>query len=119
MVKRILWRQDNTFFKQNSITFCPSVFALINFPVAGGISGHLMGAPLAVALFGLYPGVVVVMASIILIHCQIDRELKWLDEGIEARRAKGFDSVKGMMLSNQRRTMTNQSGFILCSLSLV
>jgi cobalt/nickel transport system permease protein len=46
------------------------VFAaqMVNFPVAAGTSGHLVGAVLAVALLGL-PGAIVVMASVLLVQC--------------------------------------------------
>jgi cobalt/nickel transport system permease protein len=46
------------------------VFAaqLVNFPVAAGTSGHLVGGALLAALVGL-PGAVVVMSSVLLVQC--------------------------------------------------
>jgi len=41
---------------------------MVNFPVAAGTSGHLVGAALAAALLGL-PSAVVVMSSVLFVQC--------------------------------------------------
>jgi cobalt/nickel transport system permease protein len=41
---------------------------MVNFPVAAGTSGHLVGGALAAALLGL-PGAVVVMSSVLFVQC--------------------------------------------------
>jgi cobalt/nickel transport system permease protein len=41
---------------------------MVNFPVAAGTSGHLLGGALAAALLGL-PGAVVVMSSVLFVQC--------------------------------------------------
>lgn len=41
---------------------------MINFPVAGGTSGHLMGAVLAVVLVGLAPAIVI-MSAVMIVQC--------------------------------------------------
>jgi cobalt/nickel transport system permease protein len=44
------------------------VAQMLNFPVGGGTTGHLIGAALAVALIGLYGGIVI-MTVILVIQC--------------------------------------------------
>lgn len=44
------------------------VAQMLNFPVGGGTTGHLIGAALAVALLGVY-GSVVIMTVILIIQC--------------------------------------------------
>ncbi|MBP7087293.1 MAG: energy-coupling factor ABC transporter permease [Methanomassiliicoccales archaeon] len=46
------------------------VAQMLNFPVAAGTTGHLIGATLAVALLGLYGGMVV-MTTILVIQCLV------------------------------------------------
>ncbi|MHC1709738.1 MAG: energy-coupling factor ABC transporter permease [Methanomassiliicoccales archaeon] len=46
------------------------VAQMLNFPVAAGTTGHLIGATLAVALLGLYGGIVV-MTTIMVIQCLV------------------------------------------------
>jgi len=46
------------------------VAQMLNFPVAAGTTGHLIGATLAVALLGLYGGIVV-MTTILVIQCLV------------------------------------------------
>ena len=46
------------------------VAQMLNFPIGGGTTGHLIGATLAVALLGLYGGVVV-MTTILVIQCLV------------------------------------------------
>lgn len=46
------------------------VAQMLNFPVAMGTTGHLIGATLAVALLGLYGGIVV-MTTILTIQCLV------------------------------------------------
>ena len=43
---------------------------MLNFPVAAGTTGHLIGATLAVALLGVYGGIVV-MTTILVIQCLV------------------------------------------------
>lgn len=46
------------------------VAQMLNFPVGGGTTGHLVGAALAVVLLGLYGGIVV-MSTILVIQCLV------------------------------------------------
>jgi cobalt/nickel transport system permease protein len=46
------------------------VAQMLNFPVAGGTTGHLIGASLAVVLLGLYGGILV-MTTILVIQCLV------------------------------------------------
>lgn len=46
------------------------VAQMLNFPVGGGTTGHLVGAALAVVLLGLYGGIVV-MTTILVIQCLV------------------------------------------------
>jgi len=67
---------------------------MVNFPVAGGTSGHLMGAALAVGLFGVWPSIVI-MASVVLMQA-----LLFQDGGIDALGANIFNmSVAGCVIS--------------------
>jgi len=63
------------------------VFAaqMVNFPVAAGTSGHLMGSALAGALLGL-PGALVVMAAVIVMQCFV-----FADGGVFALGANVFN----------------------------
>jgi cobalt/nickel transport system permease protein len=63
------------------------VFAaqMVNFPVAAGTSGHLVGSALAAALLGL-PGALVVMTAVILMQC-----LVFADGGVFALGANVFN----------------------------
>ena len=63
------------------------VFAaqMVNFPVAGGTSGHLMGGVLAAVLLGPAAGVVVI-TSVLIVQC-----LLFADGGIVALGANVFN----------------------------
>ena len=63
------------------------VFAaqMVNFPVAGGTSGHLIGGALVAALLGL-PAAVVVMATVLIAQCFL-----FADGGVTALGANGFN----------------------------
>ncbi|MBK8479342.1 MAG: energy-coupling factor ABC transporter permease [Opitutaceae bacterium] len=63
------------------------VFAaqMVNFPVAGGTSGHLIGAALVAALLGL-PAAVIVMATVLIAQCFL-----FADGGVTALGANGFN----------------------------
>ncbi len=63
------------------------VFAaqMVNFPVGGGTSGHLIGAALVAALLGL-PAAVIVMATVLIAQC-----LLFADGGLTALGANGFN----------------------------
>jgi len=63
------------------------VFAaqMVNFPVAAGTSGHLVGSALAAALLGL-PGALVVMTAVIIVQC-----LVFADGGVFALGANLFN----------------------------
>jgi cobalt/nickel transport system permease protein len=58
---------------------------MVNFPVAGGTSGHLIGATLAVAIFGLWPSIVI-MAAVLIVQCFI-----FQDGGMDALGANIFN----------------------------
>ncbi len=58
---------------------------MVNFPVAGGTSGHLIGAALATAIFGIWPSVVI-MASVLLVQ-----GLLFQDGGLDALGANIFN----------------------------
>lgn len=63
------------------------VFAaqMVNFPVAAGTSGHLVGSALAGALLGL-PGALIVMAAVIIMQCFV-----FADGGVFALGANVFN----------------------------
>lgn len=63
------------------------VFAaqMVNFPIAGGTSGHLVGAALATALFGA-PAAVVVLSTVLLAQCFL-----FADGGVTALGANIFN----------------------------
>ncbi len=63
------------------------VFAaqMVNFPVGGGTSGHLIGAALVAALLGL-PAAVIVMATVLIAQC-----LLFADGGLTALGANVFN----------------------------
>jgi cobalt/nickel transport system permease protein len=58
---------------------------MLNFPVAGGTSGHLVGATLAAVLLGPYAGVVVITA-VLIVQC-----LLFADGGVTALGANVFN----------------------------
>jgi cobalt/nickel transport system permease protein len=58
---------------------------MVNFPVAGGTSGHLIGATLAAAIFGLWPSVVI-MAAVLIVQA-----LLFQDGGLDALGANIFN----------------------------
>lgn len=67
---------------------------MVNFPVAGGTSGHLIGAALATAVFGLWPSMVV-MAAVLLVQ-----GLLFQDGGLDALGANIFNmGVWGSLVS--------------------
>lgn len=76
---------------------------MVNFPVLGGTSGHLMGAALAVAVVGMWPGIVIMTAVIIM------QALLFQDGGIEALGANVFNMgilgcyISGPMIGLGRR----------------
>jgi cobalt/nickel transport system permease protein len=58
---------------------------MVNFPVAGGTSGHLIGATLAAAIFGFWPSVVI-MAGVLLVQGVL-----FQDGGLDALGANIFN----------------------------
>ncbi|MCE5251391.1 energy-coupling factor ABC transporter permease [bacterium] len=58
---------------------------MVNFPVAGGTSGHLIGAALAVAVFGMWPAMVVMTAVVLM------QALLFQDGGLDALGANVFN----------------------------
>ena len=58
---------------------------MVNFPVAGGTSGHLIGATLAAAIFGLWPSMVI-MAAVLIVQC-----ILFQDGGLDALGANIFN----------------------------
>jgi cobalt/nickel transport system permease protein len=68
---------------------------MVNFPVAGGTSGHLIGATLAVAIFGLWPSLVI-LAAVLLVQC-----LLFQDGGLDALGANIFNmGIFGCLMSS-------------------
>lgn len=68
---------------------------MVNFPVAGGTSGHLIGATLAVAIFGLWPSMVI-MAAVLLVQ-----GLLFQDGGLDALGANIFNmGIFGCLMSS-------------------
>lgn len=67
---------------------------MVNFPVAGGTSGHLVGAALATAIFGLWPSMVI-MAAVVLVQ-----GLLFQDGGLDALGANIFNmGIFGCLIS--------------------
>lgn len=68
---------------------------MVNFPVMGGTSGHLMGSALAVATLGLWPGMVAMSAVVIM------QALLFQDGGVEALGANIINmAVSGCLVSS-------------------
>lgn len=68
---------------------------MVNFPVAGGTSGHLIGATLAAAIFGIWPSIVI-MAAVLLVQ-----GLLFQDGGLDALGANIFNmGIYGCMISS-------------------
>jgi cobalt/nickel transport system permease protein len=76
---------------------------MVNFPVAGGTSGHLIGAALATAIFGVWPAMIV-MTAVLIMQC-----LLFQDGGIEALGANIFNmaifscAVSGIIIGIGRK----------------
>lgn len=67
---------------------------MVNFPVLGGTSGHLLGAALATAVLGMWPGMIVI-ASVVIVQA-----LLFQDGGIDALGANIFNmSILGCLIS--------------------
>jgi len=67
---------------------------MVNFPVAGGTSGHLIGSALAVAIFGIWPAMVVMTAVVFM------QALLFQDGGLDALGANVFNmGILGCVLS--------------------
>jgi len=67
---------------------------MVNFPVFGGTSGHLMGSALAVAVLGVWPATVAMTAVVLM------QALLFQDGGIEALGANVFNmAVLGCLVS--------------------
>lgn len=58
---------------------------MVNFPVLGGTSGHLLGAALAVAILGMWPAIIT-LTSVVLVQA-----LLFQDGGLEALGANVFN----------------------------
>ena len=97
------WRQTKTHIQPQRIPLlgvaAAFVFAaqMLNFPVAGGTSGHLMGAVLATVLLGTGPAIIV-MTSVLVVQCFL-----FADGGVLALGANIFNmaivgSVSGSVL---------------------
>lgn len=86
---------------------------MLNFPVAGGTSGHLLGGVLAVVLVGPYAGAVVI-AIVLIVQC-----LVFQDGGLTALGANIFNmsiigSMGGYLIYNLvRKTIGNNKGIII------
>lgn len=67
---------------------------MVNFPVFGGTSGHLIGSALAVAILGMWPAMVV-MTSVVLVQA-----LLFQDGGLDTLGANVFNmSILGCFIS--------------------
>lgn len=86
---------------------------MLNFPVAGGTSGHLIGAVLAAALLGTNAAIVV-MTAVLVVQC-----LLFADGGLLALGANVFNMaivavVSGSMIfRGVHRLMPTQRGFVV------
>ena len=86
---------------------------MLNFPVAGGTSGHLLGGVLAVVLVGPYAGAVVI-AIVLIVQC-----LVFQDGGLTALGANIFNmsiigSMGGYLIYNLvRKAIGNNKGIII------
>ncbi len=78
---------------------------MVNFPVAGGTSGHLIGATLAAAIFGLWPSMVI-MAAVLLVQ-----GLLFQDGGLDALGANIFNmGIFGCLISSAAITLGRTLG---------
>lgn len=67
---------------------------MVNFPVLGGTSGHLLGASLAVAVFGVWPAIPIMAAVVIM------QALLFQDGGLDALGANIFNmAILGAFVS--------------------
>lgn len=67
---------------------------MVNFPVFGGTSGHLLGSALAVSVLGMWPSIIV-MTAVVLVQA-----LLFQDGGLEALGANIFTmSILGCVIS--------------------
>ncbi len=67
---------------------------MVNFPVLGGTSGHLIGSALAVAITGMWPSIVI-MTSVILVQA-----LLFQDGGLDSLGANIFNmAIIGCLIS--------------------
>ena len=67
---------------------------MVNFPVLGGTSGHLLGASLAVAVFGVVPAIPIMAAVVIM------QALLFQDGGLDALGANIFNmAIVGALVS--------------------
>jgi cobalt/nickel transport system permease protein len=88
---------------------------MLNFPVLGGTSGHLMGAVLAAALLGP-AAAVVVMTAVLIVQCFL-----FNDGGVLSLGANLFNMAiaapvaGGAVYALLKRTMTGQRGVILAA----
>ena len=86
---------------------------MLNFPVAGGTSGHLLGGVLAVVLVGPYAGAVVI-AIVLIVQC-----LVFQDGGLTALGANIFNmsivgSMGGYLIYNLvRKAIGSDRGIII------
>jgi cobalt/nickel transport system permease protein len=88
------------------------VFAaqMVNFPIAGGTSGHLVGGALATALFGA-PAAIVVMSTVLLAQCFL-----FADGGVTALGANLFNmailapTLSLLVLEGMRRLAPGPKG---------
>ena len=77
---------------------------MVNFPVFGGTSGHLIGSALAVAIMGMWPAMIV-MTSVVLVQA-----LLFQDGGLDALGANVFNMcilgcfISGIIIGKGRKT---------------
>jgi cobalt/nickel transport system permease protein len=91
------------------------VAQMVNFPVAGGTSGHLLGAVLAAVLLGP-SAAIVVMTAVVLVQC-----LLFADGGLLALGANVFNmAVAGVVggygvFAVLRRVLAGRRGFLIAT----
>jgi len=113
------WRQTKTHIQSQRIPLlgvaAAFVFAaqMLNFPVAGGTSGHLMGAVLATVLLGAGPAIIV-MTSVLVVQCFL-----FADGGVLALGANIFNMaivgslIGGLLYRTIHRLFAGERGRIV------
>jgi cobalt/nickel transport system permease protein len=97
----------------SAFIFCAQI---LNFPIAGGTSGHLIGGALAGILLGPWAGIIVI-SSVLIVQC-----LVFQDGGLTALGANVFNmgvigaGVGYLLFAQTRRLFKQEKGIVIATL---